>query len=82
MGLPLIEAAHYGCKIFAYETDVTKEVLKIINSKFFNKSNIESKYKEFLSFHPTTIGENINGFKHKWNFANKSHNQIVFEVKK
>ena len=50
LGLPLMEAAHYGCKIFAYETDVTKEVLKIINSKFFNKSNIESKYKEFLSF--------------------------------
>ena len=62
LGLPLIEAAHYGCKIFAYETDVTKEVLKNYKFKvFFNKSNIESKYKEFLSFPPTTIGENING---------------------
>lgn len=62
LGLPLIEAAHYGCKIFAYDTKASREVLNNYENKvFFNDENISEKYEEFLNMNNKNIGKNIFG---------------------
>lgn len=62
LGLPLVEAMHYGCMILALETEVTKEITnEYPNIKLFNEENIEKAVLEFFKNNKPSKGLNKNG---------------------
>lgn len=61
LGLPLIEAMHYGCRIFTLNTPFANEILKNYNNKeFFLENDLFEKFQEFIKNNGVSEGLNIN----------------------
>lgn len=61
LGLPLLEAMHYGTPIFSYQTDFSKELLENYEQKvFFDDLKIERTLIDFLRSNHQKEGQNIN----------------------
>ncbi|TDM37810.1 glycosyltransferase, partial [Macrococcoides canis] len=61
LGLPLIEAMHYGCRILALNTPFANELLKNYNNKeFFLENDFFEKFQSFIKNNGESEGLNIN----------------------
>lgn len=63
LGLPLIEGMHFGAKILAFETEISKEILNDYKySYIFNDKNIKQKISNFYETNnQKCIGFNVKG---------------------